>query len=217
MDKRLNKIDKFRTNFWYLLFWPAYILCFVGLEFLTEGKQFHLVHCFLDDMIPFCEWFVIPYLTWHPLIAIVLLYTLINETENFRKLSRYFILTFTVTMVIYMIYPTRLELRPETVPEMFLLSDIINFVYTVDTPENVCPSLHIIGMIGMFVWSWDARGKASLFWKIVMIVATVLIVLSTLFMKQHSVVDVIVALPISFIGWLLCFRGKEMEDISEGI
>ena len=36
-------------------------------------------------------------------------------------------------------------------------------------------------------------------------------------MKQHSVVDVIVALPISFIGWLLCFRGKEMEDISEGI
>ena len=217
MDKRVNKIDKFQNNLWYLLFWPAYIASFIVLEMMNDGKHFHLVHCFLDDMIPFNEWFVIPYLTWHPLIAVVMLYTLIYETENFRKLSKYFILTFVVTMVIYIIYPTCLELRPETIPQTFILSDIVRFVYTVDTPENVCPSLHILGMFGMFFWSWDARGKASLFWKIVMVIATVAIVLSTLFMKQHSVVDVIVALPIAFIGWLLCFRGKEMEKISERI
>ena len=217
MDKRVNKIEKFKTNLWYLLFWPAYVVVFMGLEFLTDGKHFHLVHCFIDDMIPFNEWFVIPYLTWHPLIAIVLLYTLINETENFRKLSRYFILTFVVTAVIYLIYPTCLELRPDVVPHTSILSYVVEFVYLVDSPENVCPSLHIIGMMGMFFWSWDVRGRDSTFWKIVMILATVLIVLSTLFMKQHSVIDVILALPISFIGWLLCFRGKEMEEISEGI
>jgi membrane-associated phospholipid phosphatase len=217
LDKRVNKIDEFKANLWYLLFWPAYILGFILLEMLNEGKQFHLVHCFIDDIIPFNEWFVIPYLTWHPLIAIVLLYTLVCETENFRKLSKYFILTFTVTIVIYLIYPTCLELRPETVPMVSILSYIVKFIYTVDTPENVSPSLHIIGMFGMFFWSWDARGKLGLFWKIIMVIATVLIVMSTMFIKQHSVVDVVVALPVAFIGWLLCFRGKEMEDISEGI
>lgn len=217
MDKRVNKIENFRSNLWYVLFWPIYLISFTLLESMSEGKQFHLVHCFIDDMIPYCEWFIIPYLTWHVLIGIVWLYTLIYETENFRKIAKYFILTFGVTMVIYLIYPTYLNLRPETVPMVSILSYIVKFLYLVDTPENVCPSLHIIGMFGMFFWSWDARGKASLFWKIVMVIATVLIVLSTLFLKQHSVVDVVAALPIALIGWLLCFRGKEMEEISEGL
>ncbi len=217
MDRRINKIDKFKTNLWYLAFWPAYILSFVLLEKFTEGRHPHLVHCFIDDLIPFNQWFVIPYLTWHVLIAVVLFYTLINETENFRKLSRYFILTFTVTTIIYLIYPTYLELRPETYDRIFLLSDIVDMVYAVDTSDNVCPSLHIIGMAGMFMWSWDTRGKDGTLWKVGMIIATILIVISTLFMKQHSVVDVVAAIPIAFIGWLLCFRGKEMEDISEGI
>ncbi|MBQ2160735.1 MAG: hypothetical protein II444_02780, partial [Firmicutes bacterium] len=108
-----NTIRKFKDNFYYLIFWPIYIGVFIAVESLDLGLTFHRVHCFVDDIIPFSEYFVIPYLTWHPLIVIVLLYTLIYETDNFRNLMKFFILTFSVTMVIYLVYPSYLDLRPE--------------------------------------------------------------------------------------------------------
>ena len=187
----------------------------MGLEMVDYGQRFHLVHCFLDDMIPFNEFFVIPYLTWHPLIAITLIYTLINETDNFRNLMKFFILTFVVTMVIYMVYPTCLELRPVSFERDNILVDVVKFVYFVDTPQNVCPSLHIIGSLGLLFASWDTRGRDSVPKKVFMALAVVFICLSTLFMKQHSVIDVIVAIPISFIGWVICFRGKEIDKIRD--
>lgn len=215
--EKSTKINKFKDNFWYLLFWPAYIGAFVAIEFIDAGQRFHLVHCFVDDMIPFCEYFVVPYLTWHPLIAIVLIYTLVNETDNFRNLMKFFILTFVVTMVIYLVYPTYLELRPEVFPRENIFTDIVRFVYLVDTPTNVCPSLHIIGSMGLLFASWDTRGRDSIPKKVFMALAVVFICLSTMFMKQHSFVDILIALPISFIGWVLCFRGKEIEKLENTI
>lgn len=206
-----NTIRKFKDNFYYLIFWPIYIGIFIAVESLDLGLTFHRVHCFVDDIIPFSEYFVIPYLTWHPLIVIVLLYTLIYETDNFRNLMKFFILTFSVTMVIYLVYPSYLDLRPETLEGNSIFIWIVRFIYTVDTPTNVCPSLHIIGSLGLLFASWDTRGRDSIPKKIFMAVAVVFICASTLFMKQHSLVDVVVALPISFIGWLICFRGKEIE------
>ena len=52
------------------MFWPVYLVVFMALEVLDEGKTFHVVHCFVDDIIPFNEFFVIPYLTWHVLIPV---------------------------------------------------------------------------------------------------------------------------------------------------
>ncbi len=208
-----RKIIKFKDNLWYILFWPAYIACFVGIELIDVGQTYHQVHFFLDDMIPFHEIFVIPYLTWHPLIAVTLIYLLINETDNFRNLMKFFIMTFTVTMVIYLVYPTFLELRPDHFERDNILVDIVRFVYTVDTPTNVCPSLHIIGSLGLLFASWDTRGKDSFIKKVFMAAAVVFICISTLVMKQHSVIDVLVAMPISFIGWVICFRGKEIDQM----
>ena len=209
-----NRIIKFKDNFKYILFWPIYIACFVGIEFIDAGQRFHEVHCFLDDMIPFNEIFVIPYLTWHPLIAITLIYTLINETDNFRNLMKFFILTFTVTMVIYLVYPTYLDLRPDSFERDNFLVSVVSFVYTVDTPTNVCPSLHIIGSMGLLFASWDTRGRDSIPKKVFMAFAVVFICISTLAMKQHSVIDVIVAMPIAFIGWIICFKGKEIDKMT---
>lgn len=212
-----NKIIKFKENLIYLLFWPVYIIIFMALEYFGGDMHFHLVHCFVDDMIPFNEFFVIPYLTWHPLIAVVVIYTLINETDNFRNLMKFFILTFMTTMVIYLVYPTCLELRPEVFPRDNIFTDVVRFVYFVDTPTNVCPSLHIIGSLGLLFASWDTRGKDSVVKKVFMALAVVFICLSTMFMKQHSFVDILVALPISAIGWVICFRGKEIEKLEKTI
>ena len=209
MDKTIRK---FKDNLIYILYWPAFILAFIGVEKMEFGRL-HEVHFFLDDMIPFNELFVIPYFFWHPLIVIVLLYTLINETDNFRNLMKFFILTFTVSLIIYLIYPTSLDIRPHDFERDNICTMIAQLLYSVDNPVNVCPSMHIIGCLGMLFASWDTRGKDSVPKKVFMAVAFVFICASTLIVKQHSVIDVLAAIPISLIGWVLCFRGKEIENI----
>ena len=208
-----NKRLKFKDNFWYLLFWPAYIASFMAVEKMNTGNM-HLVHCFVDDLLPFNELFVIPYLAWHVLIPVTVVYTLVNETDNFRNLMKFFIMTFVVTLVIYMVYPSYLNIRPEVFPRDNILTDIVRLIYMVDTPTNVCPSLHIIGSLGLLFASWDTRGRDSGIKKAFMAIAVAFICLSTMIMKQHSFIDIIVAMPISFIGWVLCFRGKEIEKIN---
>ena len=213
----MNKKLKFKENFKYLIFWPVFIAWFFAVDALMTDVHYHQVHCFVDDLIPFNEFFIIPYMTWHPLIVLVLAYTLVNETDNFRNLMKFFILTFTVTMVIYMVYPTCLELRPEVFPRENIFTEAVKLLYFIDTPANVCPSLHIIGSLGLLFASWDTRGKDSIPKKIFMALAVAFICLSTMVLKQHSLVDIIVAMPISFVGWVICFRGKEIERIERQI
>lgn len=63
------------------------------------------MHCALDDVIPFCEYFLIPYLFWVAFLVGMHLYTLLYDTETLRRMMRYIILTYAATAVIYLAGP----------------------------------------------------------------------------------------------------------------
>ena len=44
-----------------LLFWPSFGIVFFILERVWIRDSYHMMFCPLDNHIPFCEWFVIPY------------------------------------------------------------------------------------------------------------------------------------------------------------
>ena len=50
-----------------ILYLPFYLFCFTGLE-RRNSEDYYVVESELDALIPFCEWFVIPYFLWfvHP-------------------------------------------------------------------------------------------------------------------------------------------------------
>ena len=48
----------------YLLFWPIFAVVFYFLERGWPGREYTYIYSPLDDMIQFCEFFVIPYLIW---------------------------------------------------------------------------------------------------------------------------------------------------------
>ena len=52
-----------------LLFWPLFSLTFYALEHLRPPVYYHPMRCALDAMIPFCRWFVIPYVFWFLFVA----------------------------------------------------------------------------------------------------------------------------------------------------
>ncbi len=188
-----------------LLFWPAFGLLFGFLERGSTVEKYYPVHCALDDIIPFCEWFFIPYMFWFVFLIGTLAYTFFYDVEVFRKMMYFIIFTYGVTIVIYMFFPTCQELRPgEFLRDNFLTRAVADF-YEFDTNTNVCPSIHVLGSFAAMFALWDCKKLQKPAWKIAAFVAAVAISVSTVFVKQHSVIDVAAALPLCLIGYYFVF------------
>lgn len=202
---RLSRLREPRfSHLLLLLGWVGYF----GLYFLTEGlipaEKCTPVYCALDDLIPFCEVFLIPYVGWYLLIVVSLLYFALYNVTNFRRLQTFIIVTQVVAMAIYIAFPTRQDLRPAVMPRDNFFTDVIALLYAIDTNTGVCPSLHCAYSIGIAsVWLKEKDAARWVKWFIV--VFCVLVCLSTMFIKQHSAVDFFAALPVCLLAeWIAC-------------
>ncbi len=176
-----------------LLFWPIFGICFSSLEVYrtVENCKHYVVYSPLDDVIPFCELFVIPYMIWFGYIVGMYVYTILFDTEAYKKYMYFIIGTYTVTIIIYLIFPTMQELRPDLdgLGRSNFLTRFMADFYDFDTNTNVCPSLHVTGAVAVSVAAWHSKLFGKRIWRIAFTVMTVLIALSTVFLKQHSIID----------------------------
>ena len=163
-----------------------------------------LVHCRLDDLIPFNEWFVLPYCSWFLLLAGVTAALWWCDTASYDKLCLTMFSGMTFCLIVYMILPNGLELRPavETLGRDNPALRIMQLLWKADAAVNVCPSIHCQSSACMamaFSHSKLAEGKPLR--KVLAWVWAALICLSTVFTKQHSVIDVACGLAVAFV-WL---------------
>ncbi len=196
---------KFRHLF-LILFWPVYLALFV----LTEKYlvPIYNIYCPLDNIIPFCEFFVIPYVLWYALLAFVSLYTLFFDIPAFKKFYTFLCVTSVITFTIYILFPNMQNLRPTEFARDNILVDVMKNLYAIDTNTNVCPSLHVVFSMGMLFAMWNSKHFKTPAWRIVFLVITVLICLATVFLKQHSVIDIIAGLIVSFAVFPFVFSNK---------
>lgn len=188
-----------------LLGWVGYFALYFLTENLIPRENCYVVHSPLDDLIPFCEYFIIPYVFWYGLIVVSLLYFLLYNVDSFKKLQTYIIITQVAAMAIYILFPNRQDLRPTEFPRENFFTEIISWLYAFDTSTNVCPSLHVAYSLGI-ASVWVKEKGISRWWKAFVVVAVILICLSTAFIKQHSVVDAFAALPICAAAELILYR-----------
>ena len=73
--------------------WLVYFLFYFLTENFIPYDACHVMHSRLDDLIPFNEFFFIPYCFWYVLIVISLGYFLLYDIENFKNLQKYIIIT----------------------------------------------------------------------------------------------------------------------------
>lgn len=202
---RLSNIasPQFRHLFW-LLGWVGYFLLYFLTENLIPPEACYPVWCPVDDWIPFCEWFVIPYVGWYALIVWSLIYFLLYNPEHFKGLQKYIIVTQTVAMTCYILFPTRQDLRPAAFERNNFLTWIMGAIYSFDTNTGVCPSLHVAYSIGI-ASTWLKEKKASKWAKAFVVIFVILVCLSVSFTKQHSVVDVLAAIPVCILAEMLVY------------
>lgn len=187
--------------------WIGYFVLYFITENLIPLERCHVVHCALDDMIPFNEFFVIFYVGWYLLVFGSLAYTLFFDVENFRNIQIYIMITQAVAMLCYIFWPSVQQLRPEAFPRDNVLTWLMGVIYSFDTPTGVCPSLHVAYSMGILSAALkDKRLAAG--WKAALTVFVIMVCLAVCFVKQHSAVDVLAALPVCLLAEALVFGKK---------
>ena len=203
---RLTKInDPAYSHLKLLLGWVVYFALYFLTENLIPLESCHVIHCGLDDLIPFTEAFVIPYVLWYLLVAGSLLYFLLYNIDSFKKLSVFIMITQAVAMAVYILYPSRQELRPEVFPRENVFTWVISLLYAFDTPSGILPSLHVGYSLGI-ASVWCKEKDVGCLWKLFVVVFVILICLSTMFIKQHSAMDVFAALPMGLMAEIILYR-----------
>lgn len=194
-----------------LLGWVGYFILYFLTENLIPAENCHIIHSSLDDLIPFNEFFVIFYVGWYVLIVGSLLYFLLYSVQNFRNLQTYIIITQILAMVVYVVYPSRQELRPEVFPRENVLTWIMGIIYTFDTNTGVFPSLHVAYSIGI-ASTWLREKSVGPALKTGIVLFAIGVCLSVAFVKQHSVLDIFGAIPVCMIAeWFVFFRKRKRE------
>lgn len=196
-------------HIWFLLFWPIFGLRYMIIERINPIGQFHLIHCPLDDLIPFQELFLIPYALWYVGLIGMHLYTLVYDVDLFKKYTKFLIISMSASTAIFILYPSYQDLRPVDFPRDNLLTWIVGILYRIDTNTNVFPSEHAIGALAVFSAYLHTKGLRSPGKTVAFAIMTILVCLSTAFLKQHSVLDVAAALPICVVTYWICYGGKK--------
>ena len=209
VDYRQFRFHKLNTpefsHLKYLLFWPVFGILFWTFELLRPVEDCHVMYHPLDDWIPFCELFVIPYMFWFVYLVGMYLYALFYDIDTFRRLMKFTAITYTATLVIYLVYPTCQELRPVVFERDNLLTDFMSGFYRFDSNTNVCPSIHVIGSAAVCLAGLHAPKLQKLRWKLFFPITAVLICMATVFLKQHSILDVLGAIPVCAAAYILCW------------
>lgn len=208
---RLSKINSPEfEHLKFLLGWVGYFAFYFITERFIPYESCTSVHSFLDDLIPFCEFFVVFYVGWYFLIAITLLYFALYDTNLFKKFMTFIIVTQIVAMAVYIAFPNRQDLRPEVFPRNNIFTDILALIYHFDTSTNVCPSLHVAYSVGI-ASAWIREQTASKLVKALIVIFCFFVCISVAFVKQHSVVDIFAAVPVCMLAEYVSFYKKQKK------
>ena len=173
-------------------------LLYFGSEFFQS--KIHNVKCSVDDKIPFLPWTVLPYCFWFPMIAFYPLIVFRTDPCSYCGYLMTMVMEIVLSVVCYLIYPTSFQ-RP--VPPDGFWGKFMKFVYHSSYRGlNCAPSLHCSSCFLVICVSFTCAGM-SLWVRGFTVSIAIMIVLSTLTTKQHTLIDVLTAVPLFLISRIL--------------
>ena len=203
MRNLLSWIKAHPYSLWVTYYIP-YLICFILLEQFSDPK--FIIYSPIDDMIPFCEYFIIFYLMWFPLMFLSLLYFLLKDKDAFIDLCFLMFTGMSISLLIYVIAPNGLDLRVEIASDN-LFAWMVRMIQTVDDPTNVCPSIHVASTLAiMMVVLKHREFRHPLLAKGGVSLISVSIILSTMFLKQHSIIDAAAGIALTLILYVITYH-----------
>lgn len=191
---------------WVFAYFLIYLPWYFGIQ-QRVNVEFHDVYTFIDEAIPFVSWFILPYVYWFLFVATTIAFLFFFYKEDFYKCTAFLFIGMTICLIAFTIYPTSFDHRPITIEANTFNQYLVQFIYTADKSQNVCPSIHVYNSIGCAIALIKCpRFQNSITMKSVAIISAVLITLSTMFVKQHSIIDVSCAIVLSIILYYIIYK-----------
>ncbi len=188
----------------YMLVIPLYMIIFM-LEERYITAHYFVSYLPLDRQIPFWESFVIPYVLWYPLMLGTGLYLFFRDAEGFKRYMLFIGFSFLLIVLFYAIFPNGQNLRPRVFIRDNILTDAVRLIYLRDTNTNVLPSLHVVGTLGATFALFKCKRLRAFWFKLFLVTLAIAICLSTVFIKQHSILDVFTGVPLAFAFYYLIY------------
>lgn len=186
---RKNKTDKIA-----LLYMISIVISniFYGILNRDNGRVYSVM-IELDRAIPFLEIFIIPYIIWYPFIFIGLWYLCFKDRKKYYDTLINVNIALIISYIIFYFFQTTV-LRPELVGDN-ILTKLVLLIYKHDNPYNCFPSVHVITTYIVMRSINTAKSNKST--KMIANVVGSFIILSTVFVKQHVVMDILGAILLS--------------------
>ena len=190
---------------------PIYLYWFVYIE-KHKFAHYAVIHTVIDDYIPFLEVFIIPYYMWFLYVSLTLLFFMFSfDIEDYYKNFFFLATGMTVFLVISTLFPNMHQLRPAVMPRDNIFTHLVQIIYSTDTPTNLWPSIHVYNSIGTMIAVHHSK-RFNKTGTVIMDIIGILIILSTLFVKQHSFYDVITAFIMAIIFYLFFYHTAILEN-----
>lgn len=201
-------IKKYKHGIPMLLYAFIYITWFRYLEQkVNMNSEFKVIHMAIDDYIPFCEVFIVPYYLWFVYVVVAIGYLLFTDKTEYWRSYVFLVTGMTIFLIVSTLWPNGHLLRLDTMPRDNIFTDMVSFLWNSDTPTNLWPSIHVYNSIGAHIAI--VRNKAFSDKKGIRIASFILaisIILATVFLKQHSVFDMLTAFLMAAVMYPLVYK-----------
>lgn len=156
----------------------------LGYDYLNHGPYRLFLRTALDQALPVVPLFAVPYVSLEPYIYASLLVFLLFRARIFQSAVLSMILTFLVAYLCFALIQTYVDRPHLTGDDVF--TGMVRAVYAGDHPYNDFPSLHVATSTVVAIHWW----RFGRWWTLPLLVWTVLIVMSTVLIRQHYLADV---------------------------
>lgn len=187
-----------------ILIYIFLVLLFIMENSIITGK--YNIHSKIDAMIPFIPIFILPYFSWFLFIAFTFVIFFIKSRKDLLNTFRSINLDMIIAIIIYIVFPNYQSLRPNTYAEDFF-SQLVKLLQIGDSSSSVFPSLHVAISITLYLGiKSSVCFKDNSIVKFFTFILTILICISTVFIKQHSILDVLAGIFLSFVVHIFVYK-----------
>lgn len=206
MDTLKELFFKYKHGFLVLSYFAIYLPWFAWLEDEVIWN-YKIISMDIDKHIPFCEVFIIPYLLWFFYVAAVIIYFIFANKTDYYKLCAFLFTGMTLFLIISTLWPNGHHLRPLAMPRDNIFTDMVQGLYRTDTATNLWPSIHVYNSLGAHIAiAHSPKFEKRKGIRLASLILSSSIVMSTVFLKQHSMFDVITAFALATFMYVIVYR-----------
>lgn len=215
MSKIQDKLKEFIPYFViipYLLCWVWNLIIYNGTKLINRNFTHYDLTTSFDKKIPLIPVFMLIYFGCFVFWVIFDIMCMRTDKDFCAKYFCFEIISRFICGIIFIILPTY-NVRP-VVNENGFFDSFLLFLYKIDTPDNLFPSVHCLISWNCFVGMRNARQYKPVY-KYLCLLSALLVFASTLFTRQHVIADIAGAVIVSELSWLLVSRTNVDKSVGK--